>query len=66
VSGKQLFGLLARAYAEKPNDFKLSIGHFEQPYPGKVTMFNMPEFHAKCSITMADVRQWEKEEGGAQ
>ena len=61
MTAQEIFELLALKYADKPDDFRLSIGHMAAPNPDDpITIFNLPEFQAHMSITMAEVRAWAK------
>ena len=57
ITAADIFSLLAERYKGKPDDFKLSIGHYETPLPEQsLTIFNLPEFAGYISLTMREVR----------
>lgn len=61
MTAREIFALLGKLYEDKPDDFRLSIGHMEMPAPNDpVSIYNMPEFHGRMSITMSEVREWAK------
>lgn len=55
-----LLNLIIEKYKDKPDDFTLSIGHFESVesiIPGKM----LPDFKAAISVTMGDVKKMKRE-----
>lgn len=61
MTAQEAFQLVANRYADKPDDFTLSLGHFEKPYPNQpVEIYNLPEFYGYMAIKMSEVRAWAK------
>lgn len=61
MNAAQVFELLALRYADKPDDFLISIGHQALPCPDQpIGIFNMPEIQAYMSLKMSDVRAFSK------
>lgn len=59
MSAEELFALIAAQYSDKPDDYKLSIGHHElMDSTRPLGPWNLPEFSAFVSITMREVREW--------
>ena len=57
----EVFQLIANRYASKPDEFVLSIGHSERPFPDSpVGIYNLPEIQGYMSITLGQVREWAK------
>ena len=66
MTAKETWELLARRYADKPDDFYLSVGHFGLPNPAEaISISNLPAFHAFIKIPMKSVREWAEFESEA-
>lgn len=46
-------------YADKPDDYRLSLGHWDtpEPDPAKMTIYTMPKFEADMSVTVGEMRR---------
>jgi hypothetical protein len=46
-------------YRDKPDDYRLSIGHWDtpEPDPQKMTIYTLPDFCADTSVTVGDLRR---------
>ena len=63
MTGQELFQVIERWYADKPDDFVISVGHVDRPYPSEpICILNQPEVHATISMTMRQVREWAQQE----
>lgn len=59
MTAQELFQLVASRYADKPDDFALTIGHFGMPDPKQpLGIYNLPEFYGYVAIKMSEVRAW--------
>lgn len=46
-------------YADKPDDYRLSLGHWHEPEtdPEKVTIYTLPRFEADLAVTVGELRR---------
>lgn len=46
-------------YADKPDDYRLSLGHWDTPEPDpmKMTIYTLPRFEADMSVTVGELRR---------
>lgn len=46
-------------YGDKPDDYRLSLGHWNtpEPDPEKMTIHTMPRFEADMSLTVGELRR---------
>lgn len=55
----ELLHVIAAEYQDRPDEFVLSVGHWQRLYPSDdLSMENLPEFNARLSITVGQVREW--------
>lgn len=51
MTAQEFMALVASQYTDEPDDYALSLGHWEQPEG-----FPVPRFYADIRLTMAEVR----------
>jgi len=62
VTTLDVFALLSERYKDRPDDFRLSIGHVCIPFPERpVSVVNLPELQAYMSLEMRDIRRFARE-----
>jgi hypothetical protein len=55
MTAREVMAMIANKYKDKPDDFALSIGHWE---PGIIA--GIPEFVAYLCLELKDIRRWAK------
>jgi hypothetical protein len=55
MGDKEFVALLARLYADRPNDETISIGHWSQADGDP-----LPRFYADIGVTVAEIKQMSK------
>lgn len=58
LTGQQIWKLLAESYKDRPNEASISFGMWSEVPREELSIYNMPEFEATMSLTMADVRRY--------